>query len=138
MNEYVDLDNNMAVCTALFLTGRKHPGLIVKNLKAHPLTDDDLARLGAARLEEPASKTGPATGFAVEVNGVYYRDYRAHTAEELAAQRKAALAETDADMPRVVEDLIGTLIGLGVMAETDLPQVTQERLVDKRNKRAAL
>lgn len=138
MTEYADLDNSLEICSAAYLTGRKHPGLIVKNLADHPLTAAELAQLGAAPLVEPAAKTGPATGFAVKVGGVYYREYRTHTAEELASQRQGALAETDAAMPRVVEDLIGTLVELGVMAESDLPQVTQDRLTDKRSKRAAL
>ncbi len=133
---YVDL-GTMEVCTAGFLTRTKHPGLVVKNLSDHPLTDDDLARLGAARLDESA--TGDiASGRAFKTGGVYYREYRPFTAEELAAPAKAALAETDAGMTRTEEDIIDTLERLGIMAKTELPQSTQDRHADKKAKRAAL
>lgn len=134
--QYVDL-STMEVCTRSFLTQVKRPGLIVKNFAGYPLTAGDLTRLDAAPLDESA--TGDRrTGKAIKVDGVYCREYRPFTADELAQQAQAALAATDAEMPRVVEDLIDTLIGLGVMAEADLPQVTRDRLADKRNKRAAL
>ncbi len=112
---------------------RKH-----QTYKRGDFTADELDAMGYALLDESAPIGHRATGGAVLVDGVYYREYVDQTPAEAAAQRQAALAATDADMPRAVEDLIGTLIGLGVIAETDLPQVTQDRLADKRDKRAAL
>ncbi len=106
--------------------------------KTGDFTADELDGIGYALLDESAPIGHRATGKAVLVDGGYYREYADQTPAEAATQRQAALAATDADMPRAVEDLIGTLIGLGVLAETDLPQATQDRLADKRSKRAAL
>jgi hypothetical protein len=132
---YVDLDT-MRATNRGFLTTSKHPGLIVKRADV-PLSPEDLGRLGAAPLDESAAGD-VATGSAVLIGGTYYREYRSYTAAELSTQSLAALAATDADMPRVVEDLINTLIGLGVIAETDLPQAAQDKLANRRSKRAAL
>ncbi len=137
IEHYVDLEN-LNICSAVYLTGRKHPSLIVKNLKDYPLTDDDLSRLGAARLDDSAPAGYRATGKAVKVGQTYYREYVDQTPEGAAAQRLSELAATDSDMPRVVEDLIATLVSLGVISETDLPAGAQAKLADRKAKRAAL
>jgi hypothetical protein len=41
-------------------------------------------------------------------------------------------------MPRVVEDLIDTLVFKGLISEAELPQAAQDKLANRRNKRAAL
>ncbi len=138
IERYVDLDNGLNICAAEYLTGRKRPGLIVKNLTDYPLTDEDLERLGAARFEEPATEGYRRTGKAVLVGQTYYREYVDQTPEEAKLQREAALAETDEKIPRGLEDLINTLVSLGVMTEANLPQATQNNLIDKRAKREAL
>ena len=51
---------------------------------------------------------------------------------------KQALAATDADMPRVVEDLVDLLIANGVITETDLPQEARDKLTNRKAKRAAI
>ena len=102
-----------------------------------PLTAEDLVRLGAAELDESA--TGDvATGKAIEVGGVYYREYRPYTPEELAAPALAALAATDADMPRIVEDMWQALVDKGLISDSDLPQQAQDKLQARRDARAAL
>lgn len=133
---YVDLDT-MNVCTTNFLTRTKHPGLIVKNLSAYPLTTEDLARLNAAMLDE-AGIGDVATGKAVKNGAAYQREYRDYTAEELTQQARSELAATDQDMLRICEDLINTLIDKGVISESDLPQAAQGKLANRRAKRAAL
>jgi hypothetical protein len=137
VEQYVDLDNDLMICSRSHFTRNKHPGLIVKRLKVE-LTDDDLQRLGAARFQEPASPGYQRTGKAVLVDSTYYREYVDQTPAEAAAQRLAALRATDADMPRALEDLIDTHIRLGTMTFQDLPQATRDRMTDKRDKRDAL
>lgn len=89
IEEYVDL-NGLSICSRGYLTGRKHPGLVVKQITV-PLTDEDLQRLGAARFEEPAVEGYARTGKAVDVGGILYREYMEQPAEEAAAQAKREL-----------------------------------------------
>ena len=137
MNDnYADLVD-LKIRNRAYLTVIKLPGLVVKNIDV-PLSDDDLGRLGAARLEEPSTAGYRRTGMAVLVDGTYYREYADQTPQEAADERKAALAATDRGMTRTEEDIIDTLDRLGIMAKNQLPQSTQDRHADKKTKRAAL
>lgn len=49
-----------------------------------------------------------------------------------------ALSETDADLARVLEDLIDVLITRGVIQFTDLPEAAQAKLLERRQTRASL
>jgi hypothetical protein len=134
---YVDLDG-LRIRNAAYLMTVKHPGLIVKNLSAHPLTDDDLERLGAARFQEPDTEGSQRTGYAVLIDDTYYREYRDQTPAEASAQRLFELAETDRDMPRIVEDMWQVLVDKGLVADADLPQASRDKLANRKSKRAAL
>jgi|GEM_PF-6492910 len=48
------------------------------------------------------------------------------------AQPSQALSESDAAIARVLEDLIDTLIGRGVIQFTDLPEAAQGKLLWRR------
>ena len=48
------------------------------------------------------------------------------------------LVESDQALIRVVEDLIDTLIGKGVLHFTDLPEAAQSKLLDRRNLRRSV
>lgn len=48
------------------------------------------------------------------------------------------LSESDAAIARVLEDLIDTLIGRGVIQFTDLPEAAQGKLLWRRKNRAKL
>lgn len=89
LDEYADLDNGLKICSSTYLTGKKRPGVVVKNLKDYPLNDEDLMRLGAARVTEPHVKGYRTTGKAVLVGDVYHREYVDQTPEEAAEQDKA-------------------------------------------------
>ena len=54
------------------------------------------------------------------------------------AQPSQALSESDAAIARVLEDLIDTLIGRGVIQFTDLPEAAQGKLQWRRKNRAKL
>lgn len=129
---YVDLDT-MEICSRFFLL-KKH-----KKSKAAgvPLSAEDLSDMNAAVLD--GSATGDvATGKAVILSGIYQREYRPFTADDLASQAKAALAATDQDMLRIVEDLLDVLMAKGLIAQEDLPQVVRDKLANRKAKRAAL
>ena len=49
-----------------------------------------------------------------------------------------ALSDTDADLARVLEDLIDVLITRGVIQFTDLPEAAQGKLLERRQPRATL
>jgi hypothetical protein len=136
MTWFVDLDT-MEICTRTFLTKVKCPGLIIKRIDV-PLSDGDLVRLNAARLDESAPVGYRGTGRAVLIDGTCYREYVDQTPAEAAKQRLADLAATDSGMTRTEEDIIDTLDRLGIMPKTELPQSTQDRHADKKSKRAAL
>ena len=53
-------------------------------------------------------------------------------------QAKAELAATDKDLARVAEDLIGALIGKGVIAESDIPQPARSKLARRAELRSKL
>lgn len=53
-------------------------------------------------------------------------------------QAKAELRESDADMARIAEDLIGALIGKGVIAESDIPQPARSKLARRAELRSKL
>jgi hypothetical protein len=110
--------------------------LIVKRLGV-PLSVGDLERLNAAELDESAAGDKP-TGKAEKVGQVYKEVYGAFSPGDLADQRLAGLAATDADMPRIVEDMWQVLIDKGLVADEDLPQASQDKLANRRTKRAAL
>jgi|Deesub1362A_J573_1020465.scaffolds.fasta_scaffold00740_9 hypothetical protein len=58
---------------------------------------------------------------------------------ELAREEiKRQLAETDSGMARVIEDLIELLASKGVIAESELPQPTQDKITSRRNLRTQL
>lgn len=48
------------------------------------------------------------------------------------------LSQTDADLARVLEDLIDVLITRGVIQFTDLPEAAQVKLLERRETRASL
>lgn len=48
------------------------------------------------------------------------------------------LSQTDADLARVLEDLIDVLITRGLIQFTDLPQAAQAKLLERRQTRANL
>ncbi len=56
--------------------------------------------------------------------------------DELAGQR--ALADSDAGLARVTEDLIDILINRGVIHFTDFPPAAQAKLLQRRQTRATL
>lgn len=51
---------------------------------------------------------------------------------------KSLLATTDADLVRIVEDLIETLITKNVFQFTDLPRASQEKLMRRKQLRSRL
>lgn len=53
------------------------------------------------------------------------------TAAKESSEALAALAESDRGMARVLEDLISTLELKGLIAFSDLPQVAQDKLVER-------
>lgn len=57
-------------------------------------------------------------------------EYQPTTAEQLAA--------TDADMARITEDLLDTLIGLGVLTMADMSQPAQDKINTRKALRAQL
>ena len=57
---------------------------------------------------------------------------------EAKEQAKAELRESDADMARIAEDLIGALIGKGVIAESDIPQPARSKLARRAELRSKL
>jgi hypothetical protein len=65
-------------------------------------------------------------------------DAVALTVEEISANKLADLASTDSDMPRIVEDMWQVLIDKGLVVDADLPQVSQDKLANRRSKRAAM
>lgn len=48
------------------------------------------------------------------------------------------LSESDADMARIVEDLIDVLMNRGLIQFTDLPEAAQSKLLARRQSRAEL
>lgn len=99
--------------------------------------DEQLAEMNAAWLDESA--TGDVrTGLAVKSGNVYYREYRPFTEQELSNSRRGELADTDRDMARVMEDMWLVLVTKGLVTDADLPQVSQDKLNNRRNKRLAL
>lgn len=79
---YVDLDT-MQVCSRIFLL-KKHS---MAKAAGAPLTADDLLAMNAAILDESA--TGQiATGNAVLNGGIYQREYRGNTTDELIAKER--------------------------------------------------
>jgi len=50
----------------------------------------------------------------------------------------SALSQTDTSLVRVLEDLIDVLITRGVIQFTDLPEVAQGKLLERRETRAGL
>lgn len=73
-----------------------------------------------------------------DVNGSAVQDKRTKTTAELNAADISALAATDSDMARVTEDLIDLLVSKGVITEAELPQGAQDKLTNRRSKRAAI
>ncbi|MBS0850022.1 tryptophan synthase subunit beta [Citrobacter sp. JGM124] len=59
-------------------------------------------------------------------------------ASVLRASTLQLLQETDSDMVRVLEDLIGVLINRGIISITDLPQAAQSKLLNRAEARRAL
>jgi len=66
------------------------------------------------------------------------------TIEEITAYKRIIqptnlelLANTDAGMARVVEDLINILIIKGVIIDTDLPEITKDKIKQRQDLRAA-
>lgn len=112
MINYVDLET-MEICSKTFLL-RKHS--MAKAADA-PLTADDLAVMNAAVLDESA--TGDiATGRAVLNNGVYQREYRGNTIDELSTRertwRNAQFPLVEIALNRVNANhssKVGTIIG---------------------------
>lgn len=60
------------------------------------------------------------------------------TAEESKGEIEAALAETDASMARVVEDLITVLVDRQIIALSDLPKKAKEKISAREELRALL
>ncbi len=59
-----------------------------------------------------------------------------HLAElERTGPLKESLVTTDAEMARVIEDLIATLIEKNVIMLTDLPRAAQEKILDRQRLR---
>ena len=62
-------------------------------------------------------------------------------AEQIRIAREnitSQIAESDAFMARVTEDIINVLIAKGAIAMTDLPQEVQDKLADRQNLRNQL
>lgn len=135
MTQYVQ-KQTLTIMSQLKLV-RTKPGLVVKR-RGEPLTPYDLDLLGGAELDESAPVGYRATGYAVVVDGVYYREYIDQTPAEAAAERQGELDATDGDSPHVLEMLIITLIQKGVIAATDLPQDVRDKLAARKAKREAL
>lgn len=55
-----------------------------------------------------------------------------------SGEGRQALAESDAGLARVMEDLIDVLITRGVIHFTDLPEAAQSKLLQRRQKRSTL
>ncbi len=60
---------------------------------------------------------------------------RAATAQEIAAWKRAQLADTDRAMPRVTEDLIDALTAKGLISPADLPQASRDKLARRKELR---
>lgn len=58
--------------------------------------------------------------------------------QESESRMVASLTQSDLALVRVLEDLIDTLIGRGVIQFTDLPQAAQAKLLERRQTREAL
>lgn len=106
--------------------------------KAVPFDADDLLAMGYAELIEPAQEGYRATGKAAKVGNTYQREYVDQTPEEAAQQRMNDMRATDEKMSRIAEDLLDALIAKGVITMSDLPQVAQDIIADRKAKRAAL
>lgn len=83
MLSYVDLDT-MEVCSRDFLL-KKHS---MAKGKGVPLSADDLEVMNAAVIDETSSGD-IATGNAILNNGVYQREYRPNTTDELIAKERS-------------------------------------------------
>lgn len=77
-----------------------------------------------------------------------YSEPRANAGEELpadalelaeflgaASEARRALTALDAELVRVIEDVIDVLIGKGLILPTDLPSAVQEKLSERRQVR---
>lgn len=51
---------------------------------------------------------------------------------------KGALADSDADLARVTEDLISVLVRKGIILFTDLPDIVQTKLLEREKLRHKL
>jgi len=61
------------------------------------------------------------------------------TQEEIDAREALALlTQTDTDMARTTEDLIDSLIAVGTIAMTDLPQASQDRIAARKLARSLI
>ncbi len=58
--------------------------------------------------------------------------------QQATAQGHKALADSDAGLARVTEDLIDILINRGVIQFTDFPPAAQAKLLERRQTRATL
>ncbi len=53
-------------------------------------------------------------------------------AQFLGGKARSHIADTDANMARVTEDLIDVLVARGVVMFTDLPPIAQRKLLERR------
>jgi hypothetical protein len=61
------------------------------------------------------------------------------TPAEKARWAKGQLSHSDRDnMPRLAEDVLDVLVAKGVIALTDLPQVSQDKIAERKSLRARL
>jgi hypothetical protein len=60
------------------------------------------------------------------------------SAEEASFLASRRLIETDAGVPRVLDDLVGTLVTKGVITLTDLPQAAQDKIAARKALRTSL
>ena len=59
-------------------------------------------------------------------------------AERPSREAQSTLSNLDATLPRAVEDIADVLIAKGLIIETDLPQIMQDRRAEKAAARAVV
>lgn len=57
---------------------------------------------------------------------------------DLQDAKLEAMAATDKDMPRIVEDMWQIMVDKGLVYDADLPRASQDKLINRKAKRAAL
>jgi hypothetical protein len=90
-----------------------------------------VARDGNGNIIAVSTDSGPVTTQLLAEDSLELQSYLA----KLSPPAVDALARSDQDLIRVVEDIIDTLIDKNVIRFTDLPEAAQHKLVHRRSLR---